>query len=215
MSVLLKVHGSTPARTLLPIVKRVDWGSITYALDDKPGIAIIFRIRSDVKIIEARKRWEESRRERAADEPSLILLEKESLDQLKADLLALGADSVSLETTHVLRTAEFSIASVEELRKQRRRVIIICHADWDAPSAGLEENLLLNKDVVSAAKESNAVVMVVNMTTPLRDEFAKYFEARRAKPFCFLIFDPGKEDPVLITKFIRPEEFIALLDADE
>ncbi len=100
---------------------------------------------------------------------------------------------------------------MEELRKQNRRVIIICRADWDVPSTQLESTLLLDSVAISAVKASQTVVMLVDMTHPLGEKNDEFFRKFGADPLCFLQFTPGVTEPVVTNHLLRPSEFVQLL----
>ena len=99
---------------------------------------------------------------------------------------------------------------MEELRKQNRRVIIICRADWDVPSTQLESTLLLDSVAISAVKASQTVVMLVDMTHPLGEKNDEFFRKFGADPLCFLQFTPGVTEPVVTNHLLRPSVLVQI-----
>jgi len=218
-SVTVKADDETTFKSLLPIIELIKeeqlFLTISFEHNHRPGVEIVVSMRSDVILMDLKSIEEMAYDKTSIAEPNVLHYPKEILDDFASRLRKLGADSVRIEVIDYMPTRKFSIEGVEKLRKEGRRVVLICHADWDLESLGIEKHLLLNSDAIAAVKKSKTAVVMADWTHRLGEKETEFFRALEANVLTFIVFAAEVEKPVLVRGELEANEFIKLLSREE
>lgn len=220
ISFVVTANADTPFAKVVPIVsvlRKQRETEIDFAIGDENDVSVTIRLRSDMQLVTREEMLRIARNQIATGRKSALemFIDSDSLDQTVEELKKAGASRVQIEKVPIFPAMPFSVAKFEELRKQKKTVIVVCRADWNIQSIKMNYDVFDNADVIRHVQQAKVPVLIADITKRPDEATQEFLKSHQSyEVVSVLVFQPGKDKPSIHKGEMSAEEFIRLVERE-